>query len=205
MGEQVLLGTPQCGPAFSRLLRQTIAASTPTFVAACVAFLTALALHNFASTTHPALAMSESARLLIVGPGMTGSVTYHSLKASGFPTNQITVYEKARGFGGRMSVARGKDGQVADLGAQYVTPKVPAHETYVNELLQRGVLVPFDGIIEGASPAMVSPNDMVAPQGMSSIVKHFYTGAKPAFQERVASIELLHLHSTQAAAAGSHD
>ena len=43
--------------------------------------------------------------VLIVGAGMTGSVAYHSLKASGFPVGRVSVWEKARGFGGRMSVA----------------------------------------------------------------------------------------------------
>ena len=68
--------------------------------------------------------MSSPHRLLIVGAGLTGSVTASLLRRR-FPRDvlNITVWEKSRGAGGRMTTNRNPSDPrcTADLGAQYVS------------------------------------------------------------------------------------
>lgn len=61
-------------------------------------------------------------RLLVVGAGLTGSVTAALVKHH-FPTEvEINVWDKARGVGGRMTTHRPPDSKSSvDLGAQYIT------------------------------------------------------------------------------------
>merc|ERR1711871_102856 len=205
-----------------------------------VAFV-AFGIIYLAPDSHLDTMPSTPPKTLIIGAGMTGSAVYHALSALKSPLaaqpGAIAVWDKARGYGGRMSVARGPiDGQVADLGARYVTAKdlsawnaaaspgakhsairdvdadvtrgggapaagrMPAafRDSVLADLVSSGVLRPFTGSIVGGPPNMVSSSDMVAPSGMSSIVKHLYRNdrgsagpAAPLFGERVASIELV--------------
>lgn len=82
--------------------------------------------------------MPSPHRLLIVGAGLTGSVTACLLRRK-FPKNvlNITVWEKSRGAGGRMTTNRNPSDSrcTVDLGAQYVSA-TPAyyrsHERYIN-------------------------------------------------------------------------
>ena len=79
-------------------------------------------------------------RLLIVGAGLTGSVTASLLRRK-FPKHilDITVWEKSRGAGGRMNTNRSPtDSRAAvDLGAQYISATTAyyarSHERYIND------------------------------------------------------------------------
>lgn len=83
-------------------------------------------------------------RLLIVGAGFTGSVTASLLRRK-FPKDvlNITVWEKSRGAGGRMTTNRNPSDPrcTADLGAQYVSATsayAKSHErqvAYINLML----------------------------------------------------------------------
>lgn len=68
--------------------------------------------------------MPSPHRLLIVGAGLTGSVTASLLRRK-FPKDvlSITVWEKSRGAGGRMTTNRSPSDPrcTADLGAQYIS------------------------------------------------------------------------------------
>ena len=62
-------------------------------------------------------------RMLIVGAGLTASVTSALIKQQ-LPSEsvEVHVWEKSRGIGGRMNTNRSPDGQATvDLGAQYIT------------------------------------------------------------------------------------
>ena len=62
-------------------------------------------------------------RMLIVGAGLTASVTSALIKQH-LPNQsvEVHVWEKSRGIGGRMNTNRSPDGQATvDLGAQYIT------------------------------------------------------------------------------------
>uniref|UniRef100_A0A4X2JZL4 Renalase, FAD dependent amine oxidase n=2 Tax=Vombatus ursinus TaxID=29139 RepID=A0A4X2JZL4_VOMUR len=82
----------------------------------------------------------------------------------------------------------------ADLGAQYVT-RTPhyagQHQSFYDELLTQGVLKPLTSLIEGM---VVKEGDcnFVAPQGISSIVKHYLkeSGVEVSYGHRVTEIYL---------------
>ena len=60
-------------------------------------------------------------RMLIVGAGLTASVTSAFIKQH-LPNIEVNIWEKSRGIGGRMNTNRSPDGlATVDLGAQYIT------------------------------------------------------------------------------------
>lgn len=135
-------------------------------------------------------------RLLIVGAGLTGAMTTALIKHN-FPTEvKIDVWEKSLGAGGRMKTHRAPDGKSSvDLGAQYVTRTsqyAKKHERLYEELLQAGILKPFPGKIEGESVSDDQLENFMAPHGMNSVVKHFFSssGARPRFQTLCSNISL---------------
>lgn len=78
--------------------------------------------------------MSISGRVLIVGAGLTGSLTASLLRRK-FQNIDLTVWEKSRGAGGRMTTSRCPDDPkcTVDTGAQYIsaTPSYfKSHERY---------------------------------------------------------------------------
>ncbi len=62
-------------------------------------------------------------RLLIVGAGLTASVTSALIKQHlANASVEVHIWEKSRGIGGRMNTNRLLDGKASvDLGAQYIT------------------------------------------------------------------------------------
>ena len=145
------------------------------------------------------------ARVLLVGGGITSAVTA-SLLAEAAPSLRLTVWDKARGAGGRMSTARGRTARTqVDTGAQYVssTPDMyRAHGDIYAALLESGVLAPANtsailGMREERLAEGEATRHFVAPDGMSSLVKHFFklSGAELNFGRRVAEvIKVGHLH-----------
>ena len=62
-------------------------------------------------------------KVLLVGSGITAAVTGALLKKQAQEQISLTIWDKARGAGGRMSTSRspGDSECIADLGAQYIT------------------------------------------------------------------------------------
>lgn len=82
----------------------------------------------------------------------------------------------------------------ADLGAQYVTRTPQAaqqHRTFYDELLAYGILKPLVSPIEGMTTKEGDCN-FVAPQGISSIVKHYLkqSGAEVYYGHCVTELNL---------------
>ena len=120
-----------------------------------------------------------------------------------------------------MSTSRGPNNSecTADLGAQYisVTPEYGLKQKWVKnfvkfnfffsanqilreiiffreiyeDLLLNGVMKPLASKIEGLKSSDVT--DYVAPNGMSSLVKHFFkkSGVSPTFQKNVNNIKIV--------------
>ena len=94
------------------------------------------------------------ARVLLVGGGITSAVTA-SMLAETQPHLRLTVWDKARGAGGRMSTARSSKppGASVDTGAQYIssTPALYSqHLEIYQALLASGVLKPANiSMIQG--------------------------------------------------------
>ncbi|XP_046944568.1 renalase isoform X4 [Lynx rufus] len=136
------------------------------------------------------------ARVLIVGAGLTGSLCAALLRKETPRPVHLTVWEEAGDSGGRMATARSpcNPQSTVDLGAQYIT-RTPhyakKHQSFYDELLAHGILKPLTSPIEGMVMKEGDCN-FVAPQGLSSIVKHYLeeSGAEVSFRHRVTRINL---------------
>ena len=128
-------------------------------------------------------------KLLVVGGGATGGIISHLLsKSSSVAKVVLSVWEKSRGIGGRMSTHRFEGDVMADMGAQYITvpwksgrptATVNAFNEAIQELVYSNILVPFCGVIEGElSSHQEGKENFVAPRGINSIVKHFVNNSK---------------------------
>ncbi|XP_030309161.1 renalase isoform X1 [Calypte anna] len=134
-------------------------------------------------------------RVLVVGAGLTGGACAAQLR--GALRERVTLWDKARGAGGRMSTTRSPwdAACTADLGAQYVTLD-PEHAgprlSFYEELVSHGILKPLTGSVEGMVVKEGSCN-YVAPQGISSVVKYYLkqsAGADIFYEQHVTHISL---------------
>eukprot|EP01062_Namystynia_karyoxenos_P035362 TRINITY_DN25918_c0_g1_i1.p1 TRINITY_DN25918_c0_g1~~TRINITY_DN25918_c0_g1_i1.p1 ORF type:complete len:400 (+),score=87.89 TRINITY_DN25918_c0_g1_i1:83-1282(+) len=133
-----------------------------------------------------AAAPAGTLNVLIVGAGVTGSALAAALRRRLGAAVRLSVWDKARGPGGRMSTLRAPaglaDGAKVDSGAQYISRRVAEDELssrlgwVYGSLRSAGVLVPLQGAIQGPSPysggAAAEVEDLVAPDGLSAIPKH---------------------------------
>ncbi|XP_036294376.1 renalase isoform X1 [Pipistrellus kuhlii] len=136
------------------------------------------------------------ARVLIVGAGLTGSLCAALLRREAARPVHLAVWDKAGDSGGRMATASSPyDPQsTVDLGAQYIT-RTPQyaqkHQSFYDELLAHGILKPLTYPIEG-TVMKAGDSNFVAPQGVSSIIKHYLkeSGANIRFRQWVTQINL---------------
>ena len=154
--------------------------------------------------------------LLIVGAGLTGSLTANLLsralntvssnKPPGPPGISVSVWDKARGAGGRMSTHRHptEPSLYVDMGAQYISrfqsrsdrgaEYEKMKEKFFDELLASQVLAPLSGTIEGERKDLTKAvvGNYMAPQGINSVVKHFLNNSKAQvnFQHQLATVDL---------------
>ncbi|XP_073934933.1 renalase isoform X2 [Castor canadensis] len=136
------------------------------------------------------------ARVLIVGAGLTGSLCAALLKKEISGPLYVTVWDKAGDAGGRMTTTSSPHNPqcTADMGAQYITCTphyAKKHQTFYDELLAHGILKPLTWPIEGMNMKEGDCN-FVAPQGVSSIIKHYLrqSGAEVYFRQCVTQINL---------------
>jgi len=80
----------------------------------------------------------------VVGAGMAGLTAARALAAQG---HAVTVFEKARGPGGRLSSKRLGGGATADHGAQYFTAGDPRFRAEVERWVTAGVVEPWRGTL----------------------------------------------------------
>ncbi|ESO87424.1 hypothetical protein LOTGIDRAFT_127891 [Lottia gigantea] len=117
-------------------------------------------------------------RVLVVGTGLTGSVTAALCRQQLPESPQISIWDKSHGAGGRMSTSRSPndDRCTVDLGAQYITLK-PEYKTkrssLYQELVSVGILAPLKGKIENEKFGGEDSQHFVASKGVSSIVKYY--------------------------------
>jgi len=130
--------------------------------------------------------------VLLVGAGLTSSLTA-SLLAESLPGLSVAVWEKARGAGGRFATSRAPSNPscTVDLGAQYLSPSPEeVGGSQYQALLSAGLLQPVDlNRVKGHRHGD-GGDHFVAPQGASSLVKHFLkqSNADTTFGRRVAEI-----------------
>lgn len=132
-------------------------------------------------------------RILLIGCGFTSAITAHLLRTR-IPNVHLTIWDKARGPGGRTSVRRGPHHTFVDLGAQFITTDSSTLSKYseiYEQLLSSKTLIPMKCKIEGLSESS-DKQHFVAPSGTSSIVKYFLNSAKVdciGYERRVSAID----------------
>ena len=76
-------------------------------------------------------------KVAIVGAGLTGSTLAKELADSGI---EVSVFDKARGPGGRSSNKRFKNNLCFDHGVQYISPKSKIFTKYIKKLYKNKIL-----------------------------------------------------------------
>ena len=140
----------------------------------------------------------SSCRVLFVGGGLSSALAA-SMALQRLPLLEVTVWEKARGAGGRMATSRAQNinNSSVDLGAQYISasPKYyAANQEIYRDLLDNKIILPADtSRIEGMREDGREEGEtrhFIVPDGMSSLVKYLFrqSGAQVQFGRRVAEI-----------------
>lgn len=113
-------------------------------------------------------------KIAIIGAGLSGLTAAHLLKDS----CEVTIFEKSRGVGGRMSTRRAEP-YFFDHGAQYFTAKTERFQAFIQPLLDQGIIEKWNArcVIIDANNAGVkeSWNDdtprYVGVPGMNNVAK----------------------------------
>ena len=116
-----------------------------------------------------------TAHVAIVGAGVSGLVCARSLHGHGL---SVTVFEKSRGAGGRISTRRADIWQF-DHGTQYFTARHPVFQRHVQNWVDRGVAAQWHGRVAvlgqhgpGTREAAPPETRYVGNGGMNAIARH---------------------------------
>lgn len=122
--------------------------------------------------------MRNEPLVAIIGGGIAGQSAAAVLAGAGA---LVTVFDKGRGAGGRLSTRRDAGFQW-DHGAQYFTVRDPALKARVAQLSAQGTIAPWDGVIGTLGPDGFVPEDRTEPRyvghpRMSALVGALGSGA----------------------------
>lgn len=121
----------------------------------------------------------------IIGAGMAGLTCARALQDAGVP---VTVFDKARGPGGRMS-ARRAPGGTFDHGAQFFRAHDPAFAAAVEGWRTAGYVAEWTGRIEGIPPTapffVGVPRMSALTRGLSTAIDDLFVGTRIANARRV--------------------
>lgn len=109
-----------------------------------------------------------SMKIAIIGAGLSGLVLAQKLAGE----HDITVFEKARGPGGRMSTRRATP-YAFDHGAQYFTAATASFREFLAPHQDTGLVTEWTAPIETVSGARISDKTKyIATPGMNALCKH---------------------------------
>ncbi len=136
----------------------------------------------------------EAPRIAVIGAGISGLTCATEIAQLGC---RVTVLDKARGPGGRMSTRRVPDlgvGADFDHGAQYFTVRSPELSSRVEQWSSEGVVAPWHGRIVALGPDGVDESSgttrrVVGTPGMNAICQRLAAGLDTTFGVQVSSIE----------------
>ncbi len=131
----------------------------------------------------------SSAHIAIVGAGIAGLACARVLADAG---HRVTVYEKSRGVGGRMSTRRTALWQ-ADHGAPYFTAQHPAFVAEVARWVASGAAAPWEARV--ASIGSLGPRALLAPAlryvgvpGMSAPARRLSAGIRTRCETTIVEL-----------------
>ena len=139
--------------------------------------------------------MSATTTTLVVGAGLAGMSFAHRLASGG---GRVTVVDKGRRPGGRMSTRRSRSGPVFDQGAQYLAARSVSFQQQVAKWQHAGIVGEWTGRfvdLAPGSPAVDTQRQakrFVGLPGMGSILEHLSDQAKtidgPHFETRITAL-----------------
>ncbi|QEG23709.1 FAD-dependent oxidoreductase [Mariniblastus fucicola] len=145
-----------------------------------------------------ALRFDPVPRVAVIGAGISGLFAARTLADHGVP---VTVFDKGRGVGGRMSTRRIDGVQRFDHGAQYFTVRDARFRRYVDSWIEQGIVGRWPNPECEASHQIAVFNNgeksikqdsnerFVGQPGMNSICKHLASGLDVQTSTRVGRIE----------------
>lgn len=131
-------------------------------------------------------------KLAIIGAGLSGLSLATLLKGKA----DITVFDKARGVGGRMSTRRAEP-YFFDHGAQYFTARTEAFKQFIEPYVRDGLIQRWDAdyallkgeeIVERRDWALFEPRYVAVP-GMNSFAKHLAESVNVKVNAKVQPLE----------------
>lgn len=129
-------------------------------------------------------------RVAVIGAGMSGLFAARTLADHGVP---VTIFDKSRGTGGRMSTRRDDSALVFDHGAQYFTVRHPVFRRYVDSWIEQGVCAQWDGNVavfrDGVHEGNSDVERFVGAPAMTAIGKHLAKSLSIKLGVHIESIE----------------
>ena len=132
-------------------------------------------------------------KIAIIGTGLSGLTVAHYLKERA----EITLFEKARGVGGRSSSSRAEP-YFFDHGAQYFTARTDTFRRFLKPLLKTGVVQRWNAhyckfdreqIIERKDWGKEEPRYVGIP-GMNFVAKYLATNLSVVLKTKITRLEL---------------
>ena len=136
-----------------------------------------------------------SNRVAIIGAGISGLMAARTLADRGLP---VTVFDKGRGVGGRMSTRRVDGQSTFDHGAQYFTARDLTFQRYVDSWLQQGTVAKWPDadrqqnivVFKDGSRTQQSDSQQrfVGSPAMNSVCKHLAKDLEIQTKTRIQTI-----------------
>ncbi len=135
--------------------------------------------------------MLNLGRIVVVGAGLAGLRAARVLRDAGHEA--VTVIDKARGVGGRLSTRRHGELRV-DIGAQFFTVKDPAFAAWVEPLLKKGVAREWSRSFPLWDAGAITPRASghpryACPEGMTALAKELSEGLTLRLGQAVTRIQ----------------
>ncbi len=150
---------------------------------------------------------NQQPTVAVIGAGLAGLFAARTLADHGLA---VTVFEKSRGLGGRMSTRWCDDGTTFDHGAQYFTARDGRFQRYVESWIADGLVAEWpvppgkivtfaQGSVRGESQ---SQRRFVGVPGMTAIGRHLADGLSVQLKTTVAAVQRETADSGAAAVSG---